>query len=405
MNFSYTAKRSSGETIRNFIESDSMTAARQALRREGLFVVSIAKKESSLDRSLASSGLGFKKRVSATDLMIFMSQLTIMCQSGVDLSEALNNVTSQITKPFFRKTLDAVSEDVSNGISLSEAVAKHPEVFSSSFVAGITAGEQSGEIVSVLERLTHLMRNDVKLKGAVRSMLTYPFVLCAITAMVFTALLFFVLPQFATVFADLGKPAPPLTQFLLDLGSTLRKNIVVVLTAIGAAVVTCIAASRSEAVLLTRDKFILNFSLLKKTSRSLIAGRLLRLLGTLLSSGVPLVDCIVLCRKSTNNRLFKQLFVTVEADIMQGEGLAKAMVISKFLPDGAAQMIKTAERSGKLGSVLQTIGEFYEDEGERYLRDVVKIAEPAIIVCLGFVVATIVLAVLVPLLDVTTAAG
>jgi type II secretory pathway component PulF len=338
-------------------------------------------------------------------MMMFMSQMTIMCQSGVDLAEALTNVTSQITKPKLRLTLEQVAEDVRNGISFSEAASKHPTVFNNSFIAGITAGEQSGEIEAVLERLTQLMRKDVKLKGTIRSMLMYPLVLCCITAMVFAALMFFVLPQFSGVFKDLDRPAPPLTAVLLGLGATLRSNIVTIFVVAGGLVCASLFLFRQPSFHLARDKFLLKFFLIKNTTSCLIAGRLLRLLGTLLSAGVPLVDCIRLCRRSTRNRPFQDLFEAVEDGVMHGEGLAKKMFESTFLPKGAAQMVKTAESSGRLGDILQTLGEYYEDEGERHLRDLVKIAEPAIIVGLGGVVAVIVLAVLIPLLDVTTAAA
>lgn len=405
MNFAYVAKRKNGETVRDEIEAESVAAARQLLRRDGLFVVSVSPKKAAGPVNVAKVGFSFGQRVNSTDLMMFMSQMTIMCQSGVDLAEALTNVCSQVTKPKLRETLEKVAEDVRNGISFSEAASKHPSVFSTSFIAGITAGEQSGEIDSVLERLTQLMRKDVKLKGAIWSMLMYPLVLCCITAMVFAALMFFVLPQFATVFTDLDKPAPPLTAALLSLGATLRSNVIAILISAGVLAVSGLYVSRLQSFHIARDRFLLRFFLLRSTTSCLIAGRLLRLLGTLLSSGVPLVDCIRLCRRSTKNRLFQDLFEKVEDGVMHGEGLAKKMFDSNFLPKGAAQMIKTAESSGRLGDILQTLGEFYEDEGERHLRDLVKIAEPAIIVGLGGVVAVIVLAVLVPLLDVTTAAA
>ncbi len=401
MDFTYTAKNKIGATIRSVIDSDSLHNARQTLRREGLFVVSIEPAKATgfqKPRSSVSGG----KRVRSSDLMMFMSQLTIMCQSGVDLSEALLNVTSQTQNEKLRKTLTSVSEEVINGKSFSEAIALHPHIFSSSFVAGITAGEQSGELVPVLERLTQLMRKDEKLRGTVKSMLMYPVMLCLITTLVFIALLFFVLPQFANVFADMEKPAPPLTQALLGLGTTLRNNLVLILISSVAGICAFLMLRRTSQFKHAKDRFLLHSVLCRKTTSSLVSGRLLRLLGTLLSSGVPLVDCIRLCRRSASNVLFQDLFERLENSVMQGEGLAKLLMEATFLPVGAAQMIKTAEKSGKLGTVLQTIGEYYEDEGERHLRDLVKVAEPAIIVVLGAVVAVIVLAVLIPLLDATT---
>jgi type II secretory pathway component PulF len=158
----------------------------------------------------------------------------------------------------------------------------------------------------------------------------------------------------------------------------------------------------SEPVQRTKDYLLLNGMVVRNASRALSTGRIFRLLGTMLQSGVPLVDCIRLCRDAAHNSFFRKLFDSIESDVLQGQGVAKSLYAAEFMPSGAAHMIATAEKSGRLGQVLQTVGEFYEDEGERHLRDVIKILEPAIILGLGAIVAVVVLSVVLPLLDVST---
>jgi type II secretory pathway component PulF len=219
---------------------------------------------------------------------------------------------------------------------------------------------------------------------------------------VLNALVFFVLPQFSKVFAELDQPAPPLTQYLLGVGDFVRGNWLLVVAAMLGPPAAAYALRNVEWVRRCWDYATLNFAIVKSATRSLCTGRTFRLLGTMLLSGVPLVDAIRLCRTACRNRLFRELFHRVETDVLHGEGVGRTLLASPFLPPGAAQMVATAERTGKLGEVLKMVGEYFEDEGERHLREVVKLLEPAVIVTLGVLVAGVALSVILPLLDVSS---
>lgn len=401
MKFQYQAKQRNGEATSGEIDAASAAEARQRLRSQGLFVTSLTSNAGPMRRT-AHRSPGFLARVSKADLVMMMSQLTIMCQSGVDLAESLHNLADQCPKPALKTVLAQLDADVSGGSSFSEALRKHPQVFDDTFVAGIAAGEQTGAITQVLERLTYLVRGDMRLHSTVWSMLMYPIVLFAVTFVVLNALVFFVLPQFATVFESLEKPVPPITQFLLNLGAFMRGNVVLVAGGFIAMVVGLYYGRQTNVVRRYWDYATLNFALVRNSTRAISTGRTFRLLGTMLMSGVPLVDSIRLCRSAVKNRLFREVFEKVERDVLHGEGMGKTLLATHFLPTGAAQMVVTAERSGKMGEVLKNVGEYFEDEGERHLRDLIKIAEPAVIVFLGVVVAGIVLSIMLPLLDVST---
>lgn len=406
MKFSYQAKKRSGEAISGEVDAATQQDARQQLRSQGLFVSSLTNAgfNSRLPKSTPSFRL-LGRRVTKTDLVMMMSQLTIMCQSGVDLAEALQNVAQQCTKPAFRTVLEQVHAAVSSGSSFSDALRRHPQVFDEMFVAGIASGEHSGTITDVLERLTYLLRGDMRLQNTVWSMLMYPMVLCAVTFLVLNSLIFFVLPQFAIVFESLEKPVPALTQFLLNIGTFVRGHLVLVLGGFGGTVAGIIAVRKTQAFRRAWDYTTLHLILVRSATRSLLTGRTFRMLGTMLMSGVPLVEGIRLCRSAARNQLFQDLFQRVERDVLLGEGLGRTLLSAPFLPAGAAQMVVTAERSGKMGEVIKNLGEYYEDQGERSLRDLVKVAEPAVIVFLGVVVAGIVLSIVLPMLDVSTASS
>ena len=402
MKFEYQSKNRSGEHASGILEAASISEARQILRGQGSFVSKLTPAKLHFMTPKRSRSGGLFARVNKSDLVIMMSQLTIMCQSGVDLAEAMENVAAQCAKPAFRSVLERVHQDISNGDSFSAALSKHPHVFDEMFVAGIAAGEQSGTITQVLERLTYLLRGDMRLQSTVWSMLMYPIVLGVVTFLVLNALIFFVLPQFATVFESLDKPAPPLTQFLLNIGVFVRKHVLIVIGSVLAILIGGYLSRNAKFVRRTWDHTTLHMLVIRKATRALLTGRTFRLLGTMLTSGVPLIEGIRLCRSAARNQLFRDLFVSVERDVLHGEGFGRTLLAAPFLPAGAAQMVLTAERSGKMGEVLKSVGEYYEDEGERHLRDIVKIAEPVVIIFLGIVVAGIVLSIVLPMLDVTT---
>ncbi len=402
MKFHYQAKQRNGAATMGELDATSLGEARSQLRAKGLFVTSLSsdKLVDTADQPKAQRGIF--QRVSRADLVMMLSQLTIMCQSGVDLAEALQSVARQFPKAALKSVLLQVHGDVSSGCSFSESLARHPHVFDNLFVASIAAGEQSGSINQVLERLTYLVRSDMRLHSTVWSMLMYPLVLAGVTTIVLNALVFFVLPQFATVFETLEKPVPALTQFLLHLGTVLQTHAVVIFGGLFAVLLGAYRLRHATAVRRVWDYATLRLAVVRNVTQALLAGRTFRLLGTMLMSGVPLVEGLRLCCSATKNQLYRELFEQVERDVLNGAGLAGPLLTSQFLPSGAAQMVVTAERSGRMGEVLKNVGEYYEDEGERALRDLIKIAEPAVIMVLGLVVAGIVLSIIVPMLDVST---
>lgn len=420
MQYQYQAKDRQGKNVSGQCEGDTPLAVRQRLRTQGLFAMSVEplQSRSKLATTFSSSSFGAnvvpvawsksvipfgRSRVKTADLIVALSQLSIMCQSGDDLAEALRTVAAQCPVPPLQRVLLAAYDDVSQGTKFSIALSKHPNVFNESMVAALAAGEQSGRVVDVLERITRMLRKDQSLRSSVTSLMMYPAVLCTITMIVIASMLFFVLPQFATVFRDMDRPVPPLTDLLLSIGSTLREHWVVIAIATLSALGLGYSFRKHPRARLAFDYWVLNLIVIKDSMRSLVTGRLFRLLGTMLENGVPLLDSIRLCRKATANSLFQGMFDRAEREILHGEGMSKSLMESSFLPSGAAHMISTGERTGKLPSVLLSIGEYYEDEGERRLRVLVKMLEPAIIIGLGGVVAMVVLSIILPLLDVTTA--
>jgi len=353
--------------------------------------------------SWGSFSLATKKRVKKSDLVVAWSQLSIMIQSGDDLASALQMVAHQCKHSGLREVLLAIYRDVQEGTSLSAAMAKHPKVFDVSMVAVIDAGENSGKLVQVLERMTTLMQRDQQLKSNVLSMLTYPAVLLFITSSVISSMFFFVLPQFAKVFQDMERPVPPITSFLLAIGTTLQTHWILIVCFAGALAAGLLYARRLPQWRYVVDYIVLNMVGFRQASRPLMAGRIFRLMGTMIENGVPLLETVRLTQRATQNVYYRDMLRSMERDILEGKGIGPAVSAFSFFPSGAGHMLETGERSAKLAFVLQTIGDYYENEGEQKLRWFVKLLEPTMIITLGGVVGTVVMSIVLPMLDITTA--
>jgi type II secretory pathway component PulF len=290
-----------------------------------------------------------------------------------------------------------------SGQKLSDALHQQQGRFSGMMIASIAAAEASGNLTEVLGRLTDIIKDQMRLANSIRSAVSYPMVLLCVTSMVLMAMLFFVLPQFAKIYQSSRAETPLLTQLLLDFSAMVRASWPVLATigaAISAAAYRILKTTSAKRKL---DHLLLRMPGLGPINRNLINGRLFRLQGSMLASGVPMVEVLGLTKHAVNNTQIVNLIGEVEGSVLQGEGMAPALRISNYIPDEAADMIGTAEANGQLAAVLQTVGEFYESQGEQKMRDFVKIAEPAIIVGMGLVIGSIVLAVMLPLLDLSRA--
>lgn len=422
MKFQYHAKKKQGDPIQGVVEGVSAMSARSSLRFAGLTVsklepangtpskpaIHVARKSSHSSPASPNRvfGLGARmtgKRVRHGDLVVALSQLSIMLQSGDDLAAALQMVAQQATQPSLRAVLHAIHRDVVEGTSLSLAMSKHPKVFDVSMVAVVDAGENSGKLVDVLQRLTNLLQRDQQLKSNVLSMLTYPAVLMFITGSVICSMFFFVLPQFAKVFQDMERPVPPITSILLTIGTTLQNNWIVILSLAGLLIVGISYARRLPQWRYFVDYLTLNMYGFRRASRPLMAGRIFRLMGTMIENGVPILETVRLTQRATKNIYYQEMLQQMERDILEGKGIGPTVAAVSFFPAGAGHMIETGERSAKIAFVLQTIGEYFEREGEQKLRWFVKLLEPAMIITLGAVVGTVVMSIVLPMLDITTA--
>jgi type II secretory pathway component PulF len=365
-------------------------------------VAAAAPTDVSVSAGQQGSGLFARRKIGKNEVLMFTSELAIMCQSGVELAEALRDAATDCPHPQMRSVLQQVYASVANGASFSAALQPFQEIFGGAYVGSIAAAESAGTVPQILSRLANLLRGQIRIRNTLTATLSYPVILMAIASLVIAAVIFFVLPQFGKVFAKMQKTPPPMTQVLLSTSAFAREHALVLLAAAAGAGIGLYLFSRTDRAARWRDRVVLNAVMLGKASRALYAGTSFRLMGNMLESGVPLLDCVRLCQSTVKNRYFRELFATMEEQVLQGAGIGPTVAGCQFLPRGIAQMVASAERSGRLGNVLEMIGEHFEEDGEARLRHVVKLLEPLIIVVMGLVVAVVVTSVMLPLLNVST---
>jgi type II secretory pathway component PulF len=403
MQYIYTAKSASGDVQTGQISAADVDAVKRALREQSLFVIDVRKKATN---SLWKAVFGARERVglSKRDLLSVTTQLAIMTRSGVDLASAFHSLSQQCANASLRNILAQVHRDVTGGKSISDAMQSQAAVFGDAYVASVAAGEAAGKLPEVLGRLAQFQRTELRVRATIRTLLAYPVLLAGVSSLVVIGLVTFVLPKFVDIFSQFEVPLPALTQAIVALSDVLRQHLWLWLPAMLCAVVGLIVSRNIESGRRKWDAAMLNTPIIREVTRAFYIGRTFRLLGLMIESGVPLLEGLRLTRNSIRNALYRQLFDDLEESILNGRGLANSLINAGFVPAVAAEMVLTAERTGTLGMVTELMGEHYEEEGESKLREMATILEPLIIVMMGIIVATIVLAVMLPMFDIATMA-
>jgi type II secretory pathway component PulF len=403
MQFTYTAKSSSGDIQIGQIDAADVDQAKRALREKSLFPIDIRQK-GARSRWAFLTGRGNQTAMRKRDLLTVTTQLAIMTKSGVDLASAFESLAQQSSNEQVRTVLARVHEDVTGGKAVSEAMRAQVDVFGDAYVASVAAGEAAGQLPKVLGRLADLERSEIRNRATIRTLLAYPILLATISSLVVTGLVVFVLPRFQKIFEQFEVPLPVVTQVLVAFSDTLRQFtwiwVPLVVAAIGGVITSRYTVSGRR----WWDGAMLNTIVIRDITRAFYIGRTFRLLGLMIESGVPLLEGLQLTRNAVRNSLYRELFKELEDAILNGRGLASSLIKAGFVPPVAAEMVLTAERTGTLGMVTELMGAHYEEEGETRLRELATMLEPLIIVTMGVIVATIVVAVMMPMFDIANLA-
>ncbi len=396
--FQYAALDATGRARKGLLEGDTPRHARQLLRERGLVpleVQEVARGEDSSPRQARP----WRVRVSATDLALITRQMATLVASGLPLEEALGSVAQQTDKPRLGSLLMAVRARVLEGHPLAAALANFPHVFPELYRATVAAGEQAGHLEIVFERLADYTESRQQMRQKIGLALFYPLLLTAVAILVVMALLAYVVPQVVQVFASMDQQLPLLTRGLIALSDFLRAH---GLLLIGAGTVIAFAsgfAMRRTEVRRSVHGVLLRLPLISRLIRGINAARYARTLSILMASGVPVLEGLRIASQVINNIPMRDSVERTAVRVKEGSSLHKAIAESGHFPPMTVQLIASGEASGRLEAMLERAATQQERETGTLIAALLGIFEPVLILTMGLVVLTIVLAILLPIFD------
>jgi len=391
--FVWKGKNRSGATQSGERVAANKDAAIAMLRREQILVTSI--KEKGKEFSFPTFGAG----ITSKDVAVFTRQFSVMIDAGLPLVQCLEILGTQQENQAFQKVLLAVRQDVEGGASLADAMKKHPKVFDDLFTNMIAAGEAGGILDIILKRLATYIEKNVKLKSQVKSALVYPIAVVSIAGLVVAVILWKVIPTFAALFAGLGAQLPLPTRIVIFMSNwfvRLLPFIVVGMIVLGYALKRYYATYNGRRMI---DGLTLKMPVLGMILRKIAVARFCRTLSTLISSGVPILDGLEITARTAGNAIVEDAIMKTRKSVEGGQSLAQPLTETNVFPAMVVQMISVGEQTGALDQMLSKIADFYEDEVDVAVGNLMTLMEPLLILFLGTVVGGIVISMYLPIFD------
>jgi type IV pilus assembly protein PilC len=394
----WEARARSGEVRKGIMDADDKDAVNQRLRAQNLNPVKVKKKA-------AAIGLKFGASVTAQELVVFIRQFATMIDAGLPLVQCLDILSSQGDNKTFNAVLKDIKGTVEQGATFSDALKKHPKVFDELFVNLVAAGEMGGILDTILNRLGVYIEKRVKLQRQVRGALVYPIAVFCIAVVVLGVLLTMVVPTFEKMFSDFGgsDSLPPLTKFVIGMSHSVVDKLPLI---IGGGIAAFFGISYSYRT--KRGKHFwhwisLHFPVIGSAMRKIAVARFTRTMGTLLSSGVPILDALHVVAKTAGNVLVEAALIDVADKITQGRTMSEPLAETKVFPSMVVQMIAVGEQTGALDVMLNKIADFYEDEVDVAVSSLTALMEPIMMVGIGGMVGFMLIAMYMPIFDIAGA--
>ncbi|AKF83241.1 type IV pilus assembly protein PilC [Myxococcus fulvus] len=397
--FLWEAKTKSGETKKGEMEASDSEAVNARLKSLGLNPVKVRKK-SALDGDITLPGIG---GVTGKDILVFTRQFATMIDAGLPLVQCLDILASQMDNPAFKKVLLAIKGKVEQGSTFADALKEHPKVFDELYVQLCAAGEVGGILDTILNRLAAYREKSEKLKRKVKGAMTYPAIVILVAIGVTALLLLKVTPVFAAMFADFGSALPGPTQFVVDLSAWAEAYWLHVVASITAVVVSFSWSYKQPKGRKFWDKVFLKMPLFGPVLRKVAVARFTRTLGTMISSGVPILDALDVTAKTAGNKTVEEAIYYVRGKIAEGKNIAGPLLETKVFPSMVVQMIGVGEATGAMDTMLNKIADFYDDEVDTAVSALTAMIEPILMVFLGGVVGGFLIAMYLPIFSIAGA--
>jgi type IV pilus assembly protein PilC len=416
--FAYVALDAQGQQVSDYIDAATQSEAINALRTHGLVPTSVkeqsrptkgkqgkgikdAKKSGAKSPGITIPFLE-KKTVKSATLMIFTRQLATLIDAGLPLLRGLTVLAKQEPDPVLKKTITQLAEAVQGGGTFSDGLSTHPKIFNKLYVNMVKAGELGGVLEVVLNRLAEFQEKAQKVKGKVKSAMMYPAIVMIIAVIIMGFLLVFIVPKFEQIFADMlgGKPLPLLTQVVIGTSRFVQQQFLLIGIVIGALVFAFkfIASTPKGSLLL--DQFMLKAPLFGDLTRKNGISRFTRTLGTLVTSGVPILQALNITKETAGNAVISTAISKIHDAVKEGESIVRPMEASGVFPSMVISMVDVGEETGQLPEMLLKVADLYDDEVDSAVAGLTSMMEPIMIVFLAVVVGAIVIALFLPLIGI-----
>ena len=397
----WKAETQKGKILKGEIEAASEQIALSQLKKRSLTVKKLKPKPKDLFENISF----MQPKVTNKDIIVFTRQFSTMIDAGLPLVQGLNILGEQAENPTFKRILRTLTKDVEGGATLAEAMKKHPDAFDNLFVNLVSAGEIGGILDTILQRLATFIEKAAELKSKIKGAMTYPAVVMAIAFIVIAVILIFVIPVFEDMFASFGSALPVPTQIVVVMSNFMKGNahwIIIAFIAIGFAFkkyrATAGGRKLTDTIALKLPVF---GDLLKKTA----VARFTRTLGTMMQSGVPILDALEIVAKTAGNVVIEEIIYDVRGSIAEGQTIAEPLSENDVFPGMVIQMISVGEATGALDTMLEKIAEFYDKEVDTAVEALTSMLEPLLMLFLGGAIGGLVVAMYLPIFSMAGAVG
>jgi general secretion pathway protein F len=399
--YEYIALDEKGRERKGFVDAMGVAAARLKLREEGVYPTEINQAADKKDTALSGVlGINLWQRVSTKDVSVFTRQLSTLLGAGIPLVPSLSVLIAQTKNQLLKQTLAQIREQVNEGKSLTQGMLNFPRIFPPFYVNMVRAGESSGTINLVLERLADFSENQQALMSKVRSALAYPIIMLFIGSAVIFLLMTFVVPKITGIFTDMHQTLPLITIVLITISNFLKSFWWLILILLAAAIAAFkYMTTGTEAGKRLWDTAKLKIPVWGQVNRKIAIARFCRTLATLLQSGVPLLSSMEIVRNVVNNILIGEAISKASKDVEEGKGLSGPLTQSGIFPPLVTEMVAVGEQSGTLEKMLNRVATAYETESQADIMVMTSLLEPLMILVMGLVVGFIVISILLPIFE------
>ncbi len=406
--FQYEAMDNTGREVKDTIDASTQEEAQQLIRQKGFFVTKISERAKAKKKGPAAAKKGGRKgkkkaftigKISTKQLCTFTRQLSTLQDAGLPILRSLKILHGQSKPGVLKNSLEDVVEDIESGATLSDAFAKHPKAFDKLYCNMIKAGEAGGALEAILQRLADFKEKSQTLKRRIKSAMVYPVVVISVACLIVGFILYFIIPKFEAIFKDFGVDLPGMTKFLITASHIVVDKFYLVILAPVLFVIMIKLIYRNKTGAYILDRILLLIPVMGQIVEKSTVARTTRTLGTLVQSGVPILESLNIVRDTAGNMVFERAFTRIYESIREGETIAQPLREARIVDDIVVNMIDVGEETGDLDTMLNKIADNYDEEVETLVESLVSLLEPIMIVVLGGIIGFIVIALFLPLIS------